>query len=243
MSQSIRTLGAVAIGALVVAVIVLALRPAAVVGAPATTGEPAIHTITVAGTGTITVVPDIAHVGVGVTVTKPTVKAAREAAAKSMTAIIASMRALGVDEQDIKTTGLNLYPQYNTGTPPKVVGYTISEQVQVTVRDLDKTGDVVDAAMANGATDTSGIWFDVADPAKAMNEARAAAVEAARASAQAMATAAGVNLGGVASISESQASFPYPYAERAAADAATPTPVQPGTQDVQATVTVVFEID
>ena len=245
MSQSVRTLGAAAIGALVVAVVVLALRPVPVVGAPAATDEPAIHTITGAGTGTVTMVPDIAHVGVGVTITKSTVKAAREAAAKSMTSIIAAIRALGVDEKDIKTTGLNLYPQYNNGTPPKVVGYTISEQVQVTVRDLDKTGDGVDAAMANGATDTSGIWFDVADPAKAMNEARAAAVEAARASAQAMATAAGVNLGGVASISESQASFPYPYAERAAgaADAATPTPVQPGTQDVQATVTVVFEID
>jgi uncharacterized protein YggE len=245
MSQSIRTLGAAAIGALVVAVVVLALRPAPVVGAPTTTDAPAIHTITVAGTGTITVVPDIAHVGVGVTITKPTVKAAREAAAKSMTAIIAAVRALGVDEKDIKTTGLNLYPQYNNGTPPKVVGYTISEQVQVTVRDLDKTGDVVDAAMAKGATDTSGIWFDVADPAKAMNEARSSAVEAARASAQAMAAAAGVNLGSVVSISESQASFPYPYAERAAgaADVGTPTPVKPGTQDVQAMVTVVFEID
>jgi uncharacterized protein YggE len=239
MSQSIRTLGAAAVGALVVAVIALALRPVPVAGAPAAADQPPAHTITVSGTGTITVVPDIAHVGVGVTVTKSTVKAAREAA------MIAAIRALGVDEKDIKTTGLNLYPQYNNGTPPKVVGYTISEQIQITVRDLDKTGDVVDAAMASGATDTSGIWFDVADPAKAMNEARAAAVEAARASAQAMATAAGVNLGSVASISESQASFPYPYAERAAgaADAATPTPVQPGTQDVQATVTVVFEID
>ena len=245
MSQSIRTLGAAAIGALVVAVVVLALRPAPVVGAPTTTDAPAIHTITVAGTGTITVVPDIAHVGVGVTITKPTVKAAREAAAKSMTAIIAAVRALGVDEKDIKTTGLNLYPQYNNGTPPKVVGYTISEQIQVTVRDLDKIGDVVDAAMATGATDTSGIWFDVADPAKAMNEARAAAVEAARASAQAMAAAAGVNLGSVASISESPGVVPVPVRERAAgaADAATPTPVQPGTQDVQAMVTVVFEID
>ena len=245
MSQSTRTLGAAAVGALVVAVLALALRPVPVAGAPATTDQPATHTITVAGTGTITVVPDIARVGVGVTITKSTVKAAREAAAKSMTAIIAAVRALGVDEKDIKTTGLNLYPQYNNGTPQKVVGYTISEQIQITVRDLDKTGDVVDAAMASGATDTSGIWFDVADPAKTMDEARAAAVEAARASAQAMATAAGVNLGSVASISESQASFPYPYAQRAAgaADAATPTPVQPGTQDVQATVTVVFEID
>ena len=108
-----------------------------------------------------------------------------------------------------------------------MVGYTISEQVQVTVRDLDKTGDVADAAMANGATDANGIWFDVADPAKAMDEARAAAVEAAETSAQAMATAAGVNLGdgGRRSASPRRRSRTRTL-ERAAgaADAATPTP-------------------
>lgn len=246
MTQPIRTLGAAAIGALAVAVVALALRPAPVTGAPAVTDAPAIHTITVAGTGTVTLVPDTGHVSVGVTISKPTVKAAREAAAKSMTAIIAALRALGIDEKDIKTTGLNLYPQYSSGSPIKVVGYQISNQVEVTVRDLDKVGDVVDAAMANGATDANGIWFDVADPAKAMNDARSAAVEAARASAQAMAAAAGVNLGAVVAITEGQAAYPYPYpmaGARAAEDASTPTPVQPGTQDLQASVTVVFEID
>ncbi len=246
MSQSIRTLGAAAIGALVVAVIALTLRPSAVAGAPATTDAPAIHTITVSGSGSITLVPDIAHVGVGVTITKPTVKAAREAAASSMTKIIAAIKALGIDDKDIQTTGLNLYPQYNNSSPAKVIGYQISEQLQVTVRDLDKVGDVVDAATADGATDVNGVSFDIADPAKAMNDARAKAIDAAKASAQAMASAAGVNLGGVVSISESQTSYPFPYAAAGAARlgaADTATPVQPGTQDVQAQLTVVFEID
>jgi uncharacterized protein len=246
MSQPFRTAGAVAIGALIVAIVALALRPAPVAGAPTTTDTPAIHTISVSANGSVTVVPDIAHVGVGVTITKPTVKGAREAAAKSMTAIIDAIRALGIDEKDIKTVGLNLYPQYSNGSPAKVVGYQISEQLQVTVRDLDKVGDVVDSATAKGATDVSGISFDVADPAKATDAARAAAVEAAKASAQAMASAAGVNLGGVVSISEAQVSYPFPYASEGAARlgaADTATPVQPGTQDVQAMVTVVFEID
>ncbi len=151
--------------------------------------------------------------GVGVTISKPSVKAAREAAAKAMTSIIDAVKALGVDEKDIKTVGLNLYPQYNNSTPARVVGYTLSEQVQVTVRDLDKVGDVADAAMANGATDANGIWFDLADPAKAMDDARAAAVQAAKTSATAMAKAAGVNLGTVISISEpTQVVYPYPYA-------------------------------
>lgn len=250
MSRSFRTFGAAAIGALAVAVLALALRPATVVGAPTTTADAAaIHTITVSGSGTITLVPDTGHVGVGVTITKPSVKAAREAAAKAMTSIIDAVKALGVDENDIKTVGLNLYPQYNSSNPPRVVGYTLSEQVQVTVRDLDKVGDVADAAMANGATDANGIWFDLADPAKAMDDARAEAVQAAKTSATAMAKAAGVNLGAVISISEpTQTVYPYPYAmagaaRENAADAATPTPVQPGTQDVRSSVTVVFEID
>jgi uncharacterized protein YggE len=248
MSSTLRPLAAAAFGALIVAVVALAMRPATVVGAPTTTSdEPAIHTITVSGTGTITLVPDTGHVGVGVTISKATVKGAREAAAKAMTDIIASIKALGVDEKDIKTVGLNLYPQYDRGTPAKVVGYQISEQVQVTVRDLDKVGDVADAAMTHGATEANGIWFDLADPAKAMDDARARAVEAARASADAMAKAAGVPLGTVVSISEpSQVVYPYPYAmggaARESADALTPTPVNPGTQDLSATVTVVFEI-
>jgi len=244
MSRTIPTVGAMAIGALVVAVVALAFRPTPVVGAPAITDQPAVHTITVSGTGSITLVPDTGHVSVGVTISKPTVKAARQAAAEAMTSIIASIKALGVDEKDIKTTGINLNPQYNNNQPPKVVGYSISEQVEITVRDIDKTGDVVDAAAANGATDVNGIWFDVADPAKSMNEARAAAVEAAKASAQAMASAAGVNLGGVISMSETQTNYPMPYAMAGAARAAdAATPVQTGTQDIQALVTVVFEID
>ncbi len=244
MSRTIPTVGAVAIGALVVAVVALALRPMPVIGAPATSDQPAVHTITVSGTGSITLVPDTGHVGVGVTISKPTVRAARQAAADAMTSIIAAIKALGVDEKDIKTTGINLNPQYSNAQPPKVVGYVISEQVEVTVRDIDKTGDVVDAATTSGATDVNGIWFDVADPAKAMNDARAAAVEAAKASAQAMASAAGVNLGGVISMSETQTNYPMPYALAGAARAAdTATPVQTGTQDIQAQVTVVFEID
>lgn len=249
MSRSIRILGAAAFGALMIAVVALAVRPATVVGAPPTTAdEPALHTITVSGTGTITIVPDTGHVSVGVTVSKPSVKAAREAAAKAMTGIITAVKALGIDEKDIKTVGLSLYPQYNNNTPPKVVGYQMSQQVQITVRDIDKVGDVADAAMTHGATDANGIWFDVADPAKAMNDARAAAVTAAKASAGAMAGAAGVPLGAVVSISEPTAvSYPFPYAamggaRESAADALTPTPVNPGTQDVSATVTVVFEI-
>ncbi len=240
MSQPIRTAGALALGALVVAVAALAVRPGAAVGAPPVVGDPPLHTITVSATGAVTLIPDVARVSVGVTVTKPTVKAARNAAGAAMNAIIDSLKALGIDEKDIKTTGIDLNPQYdNSGR--KIVGYQMSERLQITVRDLDKAGDVVDTATAKGATNVDGMWFEVSDPAKAMDQARAAAITQARTSAAAMAAAAGVSLGDVVSISESSASYPTPYPMAGAArDSA--TQVQPGTQDVQATVTVIFAI-
>lgn len=157
MSQSFRTAAALAIGALVVAVAALAVRTGPAVGAPTVDGEPAVHTITVSATGSITMVPDVARVSVGVTVTKITVKAARDAASASMNAIIASLKALGIDERDLKTVSIDLSPQYNSSSTPKIVGYRMSQQLQIIVRDLDKAGDVVDAATAAGATDVNGL--------------------------------------------------------------------------------------
>ena len=247
MSQHLRTIGAAAIGALVVAVAALSVRPGPVAGAPSDTSTDPVHSITVTATGTIDAVPDVAHVSLGVSLSRPTVKAARADAATAMQAIIDSIKALGIDQKDIATTGLNLSPQYSSGSPTRVVGYGISEQISVTVRDLDKTGDVVDTATAKGATDVNGIWFEVSDPDKAQNDARTAAVESARKSAQALASAAGVSLGKVIVITDSTPTwrpYPMPYAMGgAAASDAAKTPVEPGTQGVAETVTVVFAID
>ena len=246
MSQTLRTLGALGLGAFIVAVAALTVRGGPVSGAPATT-DPATHTITVTATGKTTVVPDVARVYLGVTANRSTVKAARDAGAQAMTDIIAAVKALEVDDKDIQTTNLSLNPQYGNGSTPKVVGYQISEQVEITVRNLDKAGDVVDAATAKGATDVNGISFEVADPVKAQNDARAAAVAAARASAQAMAGAGSVSLGTVVSMTDATQPSPVFYGydsfKAAAPAAGVATPVQPGTQDLSATVTVVFEID
>ena len=144
----------------------------------------------------------MARVYLGVTLTKPTVKEARDAAARAMTDVIAAIKGLGIADADIQTTGLSLSARYAESSSTKIVGYIISEQVQVTVRDLDKAGDVVDTATAKGATDVNGISFELADPAKAQDDARAAAVTAARTSGLAMASAAHVTLGAVVSISD-----------------------------------------
>lgn len=244
MNPTVRSIIAGALGALIVAIAALTSHVGPVTAAP-TAADPASHTISVSGTGKVTVVPDVARVSLGVTINQSTVKAARSSAAEKMTGIIAAIKALGIADADIQTTGLSLNPQYTNSSPNRVIGYTISEQIQITIRDLDKTGDVVDAATAKGATDVNGISFELSDPAKAMNDARAAAVAAARASAQAMATAGSVSLGSVVSMTDASVSNPYPmsYGGRGAAmDAAVATPIQVGTQDVSVIVQVVFAI-
>ena len=163
---------------------------------------------------------------------------------QAMTDVIAAIKGLGVADADIQTTNLSLYPQYGNGSVQKIVGYQISEQVLVTVRDLDKAGDVVDVATAKGANAVNGISFESGDPVKAQDDARAAAVAAAKTSAQAMAAAGNVSLGGVVSITDASPTSPIWYATpRAGAMSDLATPVQPGTQDLTATVTVVFAIN
>jgi uncharacterized protein YggE len=243
MNQTSRTVGAGVLGALIVAVAALSVHAGPTTAAPTTASDPATHTITVTATGKTTVVPDVARITLGVTITKPTVKAARAAAAQVMTNVIAGVKGLGVADADIQTVNLNLYPQYAAGSSTRITGYTIGNQVQVTVRDLDKAGDVVDVATAKGATDLGGISFELADPVKALNDARVAAVAAAQTSAQVMASAGHVSLGSVVSITDATVVTPIYYgAPRAMAADAAGTPVQPGTQDLSATVTVVFAI-
>src|SRR5205814_9896611 len=158
---------------------------------------------------------------------------------------VAAAKKQGVDERDIQTTNINLYPNYASGSQARIVGYSMTEEVRISVHDIDKAGAVIDGATAAHANTVDGIAFDIADPAAAQDQARVVAVGAARTRADAMAKAAGVSLGGVLSISDVSIASPAPYpvtlrAFAAAADKA--TPVLPGTQDLDAQVTVVFEI-
>jgi uncharacterized protein len=243
MPLSIRTLGAGALGALIVAIAALTVHVGPTTAAPATAADPPAHTISVSASGKVTVVPDVARLSVGVTITKSTVKAARDAAAGVITNIVAAVKGQGVAEADIQTSSLSLYPQYAKGSSTKITGYTIGQQLQITVRDLDKAGDVVDASTAKGATEVNGISFELGDPAKAMNDARASAIAAAQTSAQAMAAAGHVTLGAVVSITDVSPSMPiYAGALRQMSAADMATPIQVGTQDVSVMVNVVFAI-
>jgi len=164
-----------------------------------------------------------------------------------MTAVLASLKKLGIADKDIQTTTLSLQPtyDYSTGTtPPRLTGYQLSNAVAVTVRDLDKVGDAIDAALAAGATTLDGVSFRVADQAAAEAQARQAAMTEAKAKAKSLADAAGISIAGVASISETSAPVPYPIYYGSAATGAkdVATPVQPGSTEVTVTVTVVYLI-
>jgi uncharacterized protein YggE len=232
-------------GLLVAAIASPAFAPRRTLAADTTT--PAEHTIAVTGVGTVVTAPDVADLRLGVTFTRPTVRAARADAAAAMTKVIAALKALGIADKDIQTTNISLQPAYDytaNANPPRITGYTLSNGVAVTVRDLDKVGDAIDNALAAGATTFDGVSFRVDDPAKAQQQARTDAMTQARAHANTLAAAAGVAITGVASISETSAQTPYPIFYSAAAGAAkdVATPVQVGTTDVTITVSVVYLI-
>lgn len=215
-----------------------------------TDGTSPEHTISVTGTGRVVVSPDVADLRLGVQVTRPTVKDARQAAAGSMTKVIAALKALGIADADLQTTGISLQPVYdysNNGNPPRLTGYTLSNSLAVTVRDLDKIGDAIDDGLAAGANTLDSVTFRVDDPAKAQQQARQQAMAQARSMADTLASSAGVHITGVQSIAEQSGSAPVPIyygADKAAGLAAAPsTPVQVGTNDVMVTVAVVYLID
>jgi uncharacterized protein YggE len=227
-----------------------ALTPRASLAADPTSSPatPPDRTLSVAGTGKVTISPDIADLRLGVSITKPTVKDARAAAATAMTAVLDALRKAGVADADLKTTILALRPVYDyspAGSPPKLTGYNLSNAVIATIRNLDQVAAAIDGALGVGATTMDGITFRVADPAAAERQARQAAMTQARAKADTLAAGAGVTISGVASIQETSAGapIPIPYAGNAAPSAKdVATPVEPGTSDVTVSVAVVYLI-
>lgn len=240
--------GALLVGLAAGPVLGAVTAPARVVSAaPSAEGDPAEHTISVAGSGKVTVVPDMATIDLGVLVQRDKAKAAREAGATAMTDVIAALKAQGIDDRDIKTAWVSLNPVYDyQSTTQRITGYQLQNTVTVTVRDLSKVSDVLDDSVIAGATTVNGISFDVADRTAAEAQARTAAMVDAKAKADTLASAAGVAITGVASISES-VSAPIWYApEMSAAGAAqdrASTPVMPGSTDVTISVSVSYLID
>jgi hypothetical protein len=210
---------------------------------PATAPE---HTVTVSGTGQVSVAPDVADIVLGVTVQRPTVAAAQSAAATSMDAVIAAVEKRGVAAKDIVTVNLYLSPVYDystSGAAPKIVGHQFTNTVRVTVRSIGNVAAVLDDAIAAGATTVQGITFRVGDPKSIQTQARQIAMTDARAKAEALTSSAGVSIKGVVSITEyTSQTTPVPAVGYAQDSKAASTPIQTGTTDVIIQVTVSYLI-
>jgi uncharacterized protein YggE len=220
--------------------------------ADATTAAPIAgapeHTVTVSGSGQVSVAPDVADVVIGVMVQKPTVAEAQTAAATSMTAVVAAVKKDGVDEKDIVTTDVSLSPVYDYGSGgsvPRLVGQQFSNTVKITVRNIKSVASVVDDAITAGATTVAGISFRLNDPSAVQAGARQLAMADAKSKAVALTSAAGVSIKGVASITETTAQTNPTYygaLPMAASAGSVSTPIQTGTTDVVVQVSVSYLI-
>jgi uncharacterized protein YggE len=206
------------------------------------------RTISVPGMGRVLVEPDIATLRLGVLVVRATAAAARESAALTMNAVLASLTDKGVAKRDQRTALLSLSPvtDYSSDKGPRVTGYQAANSVSVTVRDLSLAGTLIDAALGAGATSLDGLDFSIADPNAAEEEARKAAMADAKRRATTIAAAAGVTLGPVVGVSEGSGGGPAPYPMprmMAMKAEAADTPVEAGSQEIAVSVSVAFGIE
>jgi uncharacterized protein len=199
--------------------------------------------ITVVGSGTARAVPDVADWSFGVQSDAETASAALEAASEGTRRIIAALRDEGIAKEDLRTEQVSLYPR-TTDDGRAVIGYSASSTVHATVRDLGKAGSIVDAAVEAGANQVYGPSLRVSDNRAQYRMAIEAALDDARARAEALAAKAGVTLGGPVAIVESGGGgTPGPLYDRAMAEAGGgQVPIEPGVDEIAATLTVTFAI-
>jgi uncharacterized protein YggE len=229
----------VSLAAVVSAALALTGLGGSVWASGSTSATSSTRAITVTGSGAATAVPNRVSFSFGVTTQGKTASDALSANSAEMTRVIAAIKRAGVAAKDVQTSAVSLSPRYS-GTGEDIVGYTAANVVAATIRGVSKAGTVIDAAVGAGANQVYGPSFTRSDAAVLYRRALQAAVANARAKARALATAGKVRLGAVRSIIESSVG-PAPVAEKGGAVAAG-TPVEPGTQTIQATVTVEFAL-
>ncbi|MGH2558901.1 MAG: SIMPL domain-containing protein [Thermomicrobiales bacterium] len=244
-----RAIVALAVLAMVGAAFAGLSRPAAAQDAIATptTAASGTTTVSVNGQGRVFVEPDTASVVVGVDVIQDTLAAAQTEATTQMTAIIAALTGAGIAEDDIQTVNfsVSILRDYDErGMPGPINGFQVSHQVNVTVRDVEQLGDLLDTVVDQGANAIWGISFYVEDPSGPASEARKLAVENATRKAQELAEASGMQLGRLVSISEGYAPAPLPveYAAAEMDQRGGGPPVQAGTTEIAVEVQLTFEL-
>ena len=216
---------------------------------PAAYAIPADGTLlSVSASADATRVPDVATISTGVVSQAADANAAMRANAAQMDKVMAAIRAAGIAERDIQTSGINLNPQYHyqQNKAPRITGYEARNTVSVKLRDLGKLGKIMDTLVAQGANELNGPSFEVDKPDEAYDEARRAALEKAQARAEMYAKTLGLKVRRIVSIDEGSGGFrpPVMYGgiRAVAAEAKMETQVAPGESNLSVTLNIVFEL-
>jgi len=215
----------------------------------ATCDEKVIHST---GSGNVIGTPDRAQVTFAVETENPDVKVAQQANAVQMTKVINALVTAGLPKDALKTTGYNIYPVYDDYTKTlldqKIRTYRVTNSLTVTLHDVNRTGEVIDIAVANGINQASSIQFMLSDEQSLVlrTEALKKAVSRARADADTVAGALGTAIIDVQSVDISGGYAPVLFENYNALDAMTksaaPTPIQPGDVTVTAQVSITYAI-
>jgi hypothetical protein len=203
------------------------------------------RTVTVSATAQIAVEPDMARISTGVTTEAETAKEALAQNSAVMTRLVAGLKESGIEAADIQTTSFDVAPRYTNprdGQAPVIDGYRVTNQVQVTARDLDRLGEVLDKLVSLGANQVSGLSFEASKAITLTDEARADAVKIALRRAKIIAAAAGAEVGEVISMAEDAPQFVPMAAPMARAMKAEAVPIERGTEMLEARVTVTWAL-
>jgi uncharacterized protein len=211
------------------------VQPSGAHSAPADTSSGGI---TVLGTASANLIPNRASFAFGTVSQAATATAGLTASSQSVARVIAALKRLGVAQADIQTADVSLSPRTNDNGD-EIVGYTASNTVTATVRKIGDAGDVVDAAVGAGANQVSGPNLLASDQDAAYRNALERAVADARAKAETLATASSSTLGKITAIVEGGGAIPMPVAVGAKDSS---LPIEPGTQKIEATVSVTFTL-
>ena len=213
--------------------------------------ESATRSISVSGEGKATAPPDMATINTGVVTQAEKAADALEANNQAMERIMAVLKEFRIAAKDIQTSSFDVRPEYRRSRgpqgpqEPQIVGYRVTNQVSVKVRNLPQLGQVLDALINAGSNQVSGVSFGIDDPTGVMNQARNRAVADARSRAALYAQAAGVGVGKVLTISEQVMQVPRPpmMGRAMMAAEAGSVPIATGEQEIRATVHMVFALE
>jgi uncharacterized protein len=205
--------------------------------------------ITVTGRGEVQATPDVVQISLGVqTGAQPTAEMAMKKLSSTFDSVLAAVKSEGIKDEDIKTTNLNINPQYDYNNGKRTLrGFEASENIQVKIRDFGKISDVLGKTVLEGVNQVGGVSFAVDDPDELREEAQEKAIEDARENAKQLSKALDVRLGKVKSFTSNQSggNAPPVYARaelKVAEDFAGGPPVEAGSQEITSTVTITYEL-